>query len=150
MTESRHLHASRSKVRDDDCESCTYCGFQFGRMHHEHDHMPVPQGAGGADTVPACVACHDLKDRNIFPHWHSGTALEAVLELVRLGVMPSAGEATTVLPDQWPTMSRMARILWAQIVRVAHQNPGTMPDWGIPTSQGGQWHAATVRKVHGP
>lgn len=133
MTESRHLHASRSKVRDDDCESCAYCGFQFGRIHHEHDHMPVPKSAGGTDVVPACSACHDLKDRVIFPSWHSGTLLEAVLELIQLDALPSAGTAPDALPESWASMTRMARIAWAQIVRVAHEYPGTMPQWRAAT-----------------
>jgi hypothetical protein len=45
-----------------DCETCFYCG-RFLSPRHEHDHFPIPRRAGGTATVPACIDCHDLKDR---------------------------------------------------------------------------------------
>jgi hypothetical protein len=48
-----------------DCETCFYCG-RLVSPRHEHDHFPIPRRAGGIATVPACINCHDLKDR--FPN----------------------------------------------------------------------------------
>ena len=39
-----------------------YCN-RFLSPRHEHDHFPLPRRAGGIATVPACIDCHDLKDR---------------------------------------------------------------------------------------
>jgi hypothetical protein len=29
----------------------------------EDDHFPIPKRAGGTEVVPACITCHDMKDR---------------------------------------------------------------------------------------
>jgi hypothetical protein len=43
-------------------ERCFFCSNQLA-SRHEHDHFPVPKRHGGEITVPACVNCHDLLDR---------------------------------------------------------------------------------------
>lgn len=51
-----------------DCETCFYCG-RLVSPRHEHDHFPIPRLAGGIATVPACINCHDLKDRFPIGNW---------------------------------------------------------------------------------
>jgi hypothetical protein len=45
-------------------DACLYCGSITD--HTEQDHFPIPACFGGKETVRACVACHDLKDRLSF------------------------------------------------------------------------------------
>ena len=33
------------------------------------DHFPVPVKQGGTEVVPACISCHDLKDRVPVLYW---------------------------------------------------------------------------------
>lgn len=53
------------------CATCTTCFYCRGALspRHEHDHMPIPKEARGVRTVPACVNCHDLKDRVPVDRW---------------------------------------------------------------------------------
>lgn len=118
---SHQLHAAFSNSRDDECEACAYCGLEFGRMHHEHDHMPVPKQAGGSDVVPACIVCHDLKDRIYFRDWHPTMLGKATAELLDLELL-LIPEPAHALPDCWGTMSREARMAWAKINRLRHTN----------------------------
>lgn len=60
---------------------CFYCGRSLSGAYHEHDHMPIPWRHGGKVGVPACVACHDLKDRSSLNDW-----TPAQLEAVAAGV----------------------------------------------------------------
>ena len=41
--------------------TCHYCDMPAARC--EYDHFPVPQRHGGTEIVPACINCHELKDR---------------------------------------------------------------------------------------
>ncbi len=43
--------------------TCFYCDVPIPRSRLEMDHMPVPDRCGGDSLVPACIVCHDLKDR---------------------------------------------------------------------------------------
>ncbi|WP_198284956.1 HNH endonuclease [Saccharomonospora cyanea] len=43
--------------------TCYYCDRHVDGHHHQHDHFPIPKMAGGTAVVPACLECHDLKDR---------------------------------------------------------------------------------------
>lgn len=47
---------------------CFYCGAIL-RRGVELDHFPVPESAGGVILVPACVSCHDMKDRTRPRDW---------------------------------------------------------------------------------
>lgn len=51
-----------------ECERCFFCGCVLS-SRHEHDHFPLPAPAGGKETVPICLTCHDLKDRIPFLDW---------------------------------------------------------------------------------
>ena len=42
--------------------TCFYCDMPLS-SRHDHDHFPVPKELGGTATVPCCINCHDLKDR---------------------------------------------------------------------------------------
>lgn len=134
---NRGVHGDQSRVADDDCEGCSYCGLPFIRMHHEHDHAPIPKSMGGADMIPTCITCHDLKDRVTFPHWPAFEAVRAVQELLDMGLITDQ-DKPECLPDRWLDMSRWARIAWAKIARAS---------W-LDTAQGGrEWYASTVRAV---
>jgi hypothetical protein len=58
-------------------ERCFYCKAVLS-PNHEHDHFPVPDRHGGTLTVPACLNCHDLKDRIPLGDWFNGA--EALTE----------------------------------------------------------------------
>ena len=47
---------------------CFYCGALFSG-NGCGDHFPTPQNAGGTETVPCCVSCHDMKDRFSLYKW---------------------------------------------------------------------------------
>lgn len=65
-----------------DCRECFYCGAALS-TRHEHDHFPIPFDDGGKRTVPACINCHDLKDRIPLDEWPDGLARRAVTEWLR-------------------------------------------------------------------
>lgn len=135
----RDVHAAQSKAQFDDCDSCAYCGIMFGNIHHEHDHAPVPKSAGGNKLLPACLACHDLKDRFTVDKWHSGTMASTVIELLALGRMNDfrepgslfSGALPTELPAEWDSMSRFAKIMWAKMARLAYSEPESIPDLSV-------------------
>lgn len=55
----------------DRCYICDgFCG-----TTGERDHFPVPKSLGGADTLPICRPCHDLKDRIPVGEWRPAEAL---------------------------------------------------------------------------
>lgn len=80
-----------------DHRSCFYCDRVVGAAH-EHDHFPVPAVAGGKQVVPACLTCHELKDRITLEHWD-----------------------LTELFKAWAGMPPVARILMAKGLRLAFQ-----------------------------
>lgn len=67
-----------------DCASCFYCEANLA-PRHEHDHFPIPGRHGGDITVPACVNCHDLKDRVALKNWRVEVLVEAVAQAGPLG-----------------------------------------------------------------
>lgn len=109
-------------MRDDDCAGCGYCGLEFGRMTHEHDHAPVPRACGGEQTIPVCGTCHDLKDRVPFGYWPPKMLADSIRELIGLGLMAPTIPAPTALPDAWDGMSRGARLAWAKVARLTHDS----------------------------
>ena len=116
------VHKARSKVKGDDCEACIYCCLPMGNFHHEHDHMPRPASAGGENVVAACITCHDMKDRYRSGNWNATWWANAVFELMALDALGAALRQPDALPDDWPTMSRGARLLWASLARLSHQD----------------------------
>ena len=115
---NRAVHSEHSRVADDECEGCSYCDLPFIRMHHEHDHAPVPEAMGGTVVIPACITCHDLKDRVLFAYWPAAETLAALDELTRCGLLAGLASADR-LPDEWASLSRWARLAWAKMVRLA-------------------------------
>jgi hypothetical protein len=75
-----------SKKPDIDAETCYYCGAPIAASGGERDHFPRPKRNGGEETVPACLPCHNMKDRMSFKNWPiewaviKEDALRAILE----------------------------------------------------------------------
>lgn len=82
------------------CRACFYCGSPLS-SRHEHDHYPVPKRHGGDRTVPACLNCHDLKDRLSLKDWPAHAKKQAMEEL--MAAVPFGP----------------ARILWAKVIMLA-------------------------------
>lgn len=72
-------------------ERCFYCGAVLLAGSFQRDHFPIPESAGGVATVPACLPCHDMKDRMRFDQWHP----ELVAEI--LADWPNIGRSTKLL-----------------------------------------------------
>ena len=87
--------------RERETYRCFYCDAVISPSNTEMDHFPIPQSAGGEVTVPACVTCHDLKDR------------------FNLDVM--GPDAFKSLQNDWPCLSRDSRIVLAKMVRLVIQ-----------------------------
>lgn len=104
---------------------------------HEHDHFPVQWAYGGEATVPACINCHDLKDRVNLGNWPSSGAFSGLTELLE-ALLPSglleeyaAGPWVGGYPDwlspylrwatvehQWSSLSPVARVLYGKLVTI--------------------------------
>jgi len=50
-------------------KTCFYCGAPLVSGSYQMDHFPIPDRNGGKVTVPACLPCHDMKDRLKFNQW---------------------------------------------------------------------------------
>jgi hypothetical protein len=72
---------------------CVYCGGLVG-TRGVGDHMPIPRRNGGTETVPACMSCHDMKDRFTLEKWPLDWWLKVMAD--------------------WPKMSRETRIFLAK------------------------------------
>ena len=117
----------------DGCPACHYCDVPLGKARHEHDHAPVPTSEGGTRVVPACLTCHEFKDRARIEGLPRAEYAAAVRGLLDRGLLAAAtlGDPPVDWPAEWPTMTRWERITWAAIVRVAHQAAGSdvvLPD----------------------
>lgn len=66
-------------------ENCFYCDKPILSDLVERDHAPIAQRHGGTDTVPACVPCHDLKDRLPLSAWDVPLMVRALRECGPLG-----------------------------------------------------------------
>jgi hypothetical protein len=86
---------------DDEGEplTCFFCDVAIPRARLEMDHMPVPDRCGGESLVPACVVCHDLKDR---------------ISLVNLPI-----EFMADFMRDFQKLSRNGRIIMAKVYAVA-------------------------------
>jgi len=80
-------------------QTCFYCGALCSAGNYEMDHFPVPECAGGKFTVPACISCHDMKDRFLLDDW--------------------SDEWRFALLRDFPMLSRESRIIIAKMARVA-------------------------------
>ncbi len=80
---------------------CFYCGDPVAPGRVEQDHFPIPASCGGTQTVAACIQCHDLKDRT---SWET---------------LPV--EFKGAFMEQFASMEREAKIVFAQFMRVAMQ-----------------------------
>jgi Recombinase len=49
-------------------KKCFYCN-ALVTGNCEDDHFPIPSAAGGSQTVPCCISCHDMKDRYTLADW---------------------------------------------------------------------------------
>ena len=107
-----------------DC--CFYCDALLVRW--ENDHFPIPREFGGVDTVPACVTCHDAKDRSVIDDWPADYLLGQVtampVETLQLanevlrGDVDSVYEAVAKLLDDWWSIRPGPRLVLAKMVRV--------------------------------
>jgi hypothetical protein len=96
--------------------TCHYCDGHATRW--EWDHAPIPASAGGTETVPSCIPCHNLKDRTLARDWFMAPFVMGCRELGERGL--NDGDFS-VWPSQWDDMSREARILWAKAAFRVHQ-----------------------------
>ena len=67
-----------AKVQEGDC--CYICS----RPLHgkgEMDHFPVPKSAGGKLMLPACINCHNDKDRVRIINWDASAAFATMAGL---------------------------------------------------------------------
>jgi hypothetical protein len=97
---------------------CFYCGDPVAPGRLERDHFPVPAICGGTQTVPACVQCHDLKDR---------TGWETI-----------PVEFKGAFMEEFARMGRAGKIVFAQFMREALQSKARretpvvpLPPWQV-------------------
>lgn len=64
---------------------CFYCGAPLVRGSYQNDHFPIPARSGGTVTVPACLPCHDMKDRLDFSQWPAEMVANIVADFPKLG-----------------------------------------------------------------
>lgn len=65
-------------------KACYYCGAPVVSGSYQMDHFPVPDRNGGTVTVPACLSCHDMKDRLRFDQWPDELIGEIIAEFPTL------------------------------------------------------------------
>lgn len=80
---------------------CYYCGDPVIAARLERDHFPVPECAGGTQTVDACQQCHDLKDRT---SWKDVPA-----------------EMKAEFMEEFQGMGRASKIIFAQLLRAVYE-----------------------------
>ncbi|GAA1395218.1 HNH endonuclease [Catellatospora coxensis] len=106
-----------------ECSTCHYCGL-YVAPRHEHDHFPVPKARGGTEIVPACMNCHELKDRAPFHQWHPDFAAQGIGELLRS--LPGIEHSASVEPvalvravgdhrQHWSGWTVAGRLLYATV-----------------------------------
>jgi hypothetical protein len=65
--------------------TCFYCECTYTTARSSvGDHFPVPQRAGGIDTVPCCRSCHDLKDRIPLGSWNAEMLNKVIADFPKL------------------------------------------------------------------
>lgn len=114
----------KSRLGSCACERCFYCDRQLDV--HQHDHCPIPKRAGGTDVVPACLVCHDLKDR-IPLHCWDVDAMHAAFDELFLDklhsmknlpweeVLDRLNSDLSDFVQNWAQLSPLARVLLAKL-----------------------------------
>ena len=87
--------------------TCFYCRAVV-RANAEYDHFPIPRSAGGSILVPACISCHDMKDRTRPRDW------------------PDEWVAKTI--EDFPKFSRETRLFLAVAMRLYADTLGNVPE----------------------
>lgn len=110
------------------CATCFYCDTGLPRRH-EHDHFPVPKALAGTRTVPACMNCHELKDRTPLDEWPLTFHADGLHEvLTTAGAWPGAtgipavDEVLAALGDHeqhWSGWSCAARLVYGKLAQMA-------------------------------
>lgn len=101
---------------------CFYCRCWLSN-HHEHDHFPVPRDAGGTATVPACINCHNLKDRSGLREWPA-VVFEATSELLDTfdpAELLDLAKLRSFEASRLDGLSTYARVLLAKMISLAWQ-----------------------------
>jgi hypothetical protein len=144
-----------AKGRRCECTKCFYCDRKLDH-HHQHDHFPVPRVALGTTVVPACLDCHDLKDRFMVTSWPLEAYVEAVQGLIQDVNLPDLASAAEdceewfasepslrdeAIIERWATLSPLARVLYGKI-RAGHEEEqhrarvsGKLTDSEFPSSR---------------
>lgn len=98
---------------------CHYCDTILP-LRYELDHFPVPGCAGGTETVPVCLTCHDLKDRVALKNWPLEAVANAVEDLTPY--LDADAEMWFELDDiqvmdAWPSLGTYGRLLYGKVRR---------------------------------
>ena len=110
-----------------DCPACHYCDMPLA-TRHEHDHFPIPKESGGTHVVPACINCHDLKDRTPLAMWQTGVFLEGFVG-VRDRLINNGGTGIPFVDHlgsmlaHWEDMTPLERIFLAKMLRMRSVDP---------------------------
>lgn len=109
-----------------DGETCAYCDAPLP-TRYELDHFPIPARLGGRSTLPACMNCHDLKDRTPLEEWPLDAMrlfLAVPMRAIAIALEVVAGHrrclATDLfdLLDEWESVPPHARTILAKITRM--------------------------------
>lgn len=94
------------------------------------------------EVVPACLTCHEFKDRARSWGLPQAEYAEAIRGLLHRNLLHRAvlGDPPREWPDEWPTLTRWERIVWAIVARTAHQAASSHCPCPLD--------AATVRRLH--
>lgn len=89
-------------------ERCFYCDTLISNNSGSGDHFPIPKDCGGKTTVPACLSCHDMKDRFKLNDWPFSW--------------------TTKIIEDFPKLQRESKLLLAKMIAtfVRHLNSEKM------------------------
>lgn len=113
-----------------ECETCFYCDAYLARRH-DHDHFPVPTCCNGTETVPACLNCHELKDRIPLEHWPVNLYGAALVELTAQGMATAdphgAVEQLGDVVGRWETLRQPGRLLYAKLRFIAASDDSMYP-----------------------
>ena len=115
------MSRSRDACRCEHETGCFFCEMPLTTLH-EHDHYPVAKALGGTETVPACMTCHDAKDRIPLGEWPVNTALRAIEEISAVYPEWNPWPRSELPPSDLQRLSPgPARVLLAKWVRLWHE-----------------------------
>lgn len=103
--------------------TCWYCDEEM-KGRHEHDHVR-PRRHGGTITVPACLDCHNLKDRIPVLKWPAAAALHALTALAADRLFAAASDAIRAVEMG----HRAPRLRWQEpkVVQLIGNAPPGLP-----------------------